>query len=509
MKTSLLALGLVTVLLAGCAVGPDYTAPEAPEAGTAMFAGGDQAGTFSLAVWWERLGDPLLNRLIEDALKASPTVEAATARLRSARALRQQAEAGYMPQISADGSYNWSRSWGENRSKGWNHNLSASGDASWELDLFGGIARGVEQAEAQERQQAYSLEEVRISLIAETALTYIAVREAQARLRVAEENLALQRRNADITRQRAKAGTATRYDLATARAQVARVMATLPQLRQTITEHMLTLDYLAGRAPYATREDLETLPDTLVQPGIPQRVPNDLLRRRADIRMAEEAIHAQTAAVGVATAEIYPTFSLGGTLGLSAPDLGPLSDYTRSIGFGPSIRWNIFGFGTWRKRIESQKALLEATVADYNDTVLNAYREAETAWQNCLNEVERTEALTRSEHQSSIAYDIALQIYKAGESDFSEVIVQQGNLLTAREQLTIHNYQLLTNAVAFYRALGGGWSEEPDPPTPGTASEPKTVPDAAKEEATAESKPPAPQQVAEAAPAPLLQEIAE
>lgn len=482
MKSSLLTLGLTTIVLAGCTVGPDYVAPNAPDAGEAMFAGGGNADAFSLASWWERLGDPLLNRLIADALAASPTVEAATARLRSSRALRLKTEAGFWPQITANGGYAWNRSWGEERTSGWNHKLTASGDAAWELDLFGGISRSVEQAEAQERQQAYSLEEVRITLTAETAMAYIAVREAQARLRVAEENLALQKRNAGITRQRAKAGTATRYDLATARAQVARVEATLPQLRQTILENMLQLDYLTGRAPYASREDLETLPDALVQPGIPKRIPNDLLRRRADIRMAEEDVHAKTAAVGIAEAAIYPTLSLSGNIGISAPDLGPLQDYTRSLGFGPSVRWNVFGFGTWRRQIESAQELLKASVADYTDTVLNAYREAETAWQDCLNEVERTDALTRSEQQSSLAYDIALQIYKAGESDFSEVIVQQGNLLTAREQLTIHHYQLLSNAVTFYKALGGGWDELPEavgssmpPPTPAAEAQKRTA----------------------------------
>ncbi len=449
-------------LLAGCAaVGPDYERPEAPKAGAELFVG-DGVEVDSLAFWWRGFQDPLLTELVEQGLQSAPSVEAALARLRAARATREGTEAGFWPQFTADGSYAWSRGWGgDGRTKGWDKRLGASADARWEIDVFGGVRRSVERAEAEEARLAYTLQDVRVSLAAEIASAYVAVRRAAALIDIAEENLALQERNAEIAQKRYDAGAVTRYDVATAQAQVARTRASVPALRQDLTAAQLELDWLTGQAPYATQPRMAETQDAMSLPDLsPKTLPNDLLRRRADIRMAEESVHAQTAAVGVATAALYPTFSLGGTIGISSPDLSPWSAYTRSVSFGPSVGWNIFGFGTWRKQVESAKASLEAAVADYRDTVLQAYREAETAWGACLREAERTTALQAAERHSARALAIADTLYTNGEKDIEDMLTQQSNLLSAQENLVTHRAALFDNAITLYRTLGGGWSDE-------------------------------------------------
>ena len=464
------------LLLAGCAaVGPDYTAPEAPETQAELF-GGTGFETESLGRWWETFHDPLLTELIDMGLRSAPDVEAALARLRAARASREGAEADFYPKFTADGSYTWSRGWdGAGETKGWNKRLGASADARWEIDIFGGVRRSVERAEAEEAKLAYNLQDVRTSLAAEIAAAYVAVRRCAAQVDIAESNLQLQKSNAGIAKRRFDAGSVTRYDVMTSLAQVARTEATIPTLRQNLTAAQLKLDWLTGQAPYATQPRLAETMDTMELPALsPKVLPNDLLRRRADIRMAEEAVHSQTAAVGVAEAQLYPTFSLGGTIGISSPDLSPWSSYTKSISFGPSASWNIFGFGAWRKQVESAKATLEATVADYNGKVLQAYQEAETAWQACQHEAERTESLQAAERYSKRAFDITNKLYTNGERDIEDMLTQQSNLLSAQENLITHRANLFDSAITLYKALGGGWADEPELPKEALERAPET-----------------------------------
>ncbi len=454
--SGILALGL----LAGCsAVGPDYEAPTAPEVTAELFAGDGEKVT-SLALWWRNFQDPVLTQLVEQGLASAPTVEAALARLRAARASREQSEASYYPQFTANGSYVWSRGWGAGETGEWNKRLGASADASWELDIFGGVRRSVEQAAAAEARLAYTLQETRVSLAAEIASAYVAVRRCKVQLTIAEQNLTLQERNAHLVRQRYETGDITRYDVVTAEAQVARTKAQLPQYRENLIAAQLKLDWLTGQAPYATKALLDSTQQVMTLPALsPKVLPNELLRRRADIRIAEETIHGQTAAVGVATADLYPRFSLGGSVGLSSPDLSPWSSYSRTVNFGPSVRWNIFGFGTWRKQIAAAQATLDATLADYRNTVLQAYQEAETAWNACAIEAQRTDALVVAEAHCEEALRIANKLYELGEKDIDDVLSQQANLLSAQETLVAHRADLFDNMITLYRALGGGWSD--------------------------------------------------
>lgn len=462
MKTPLPALSLA--LLCGCAaVGPDAKIPDAPEA-THLFTTDEGIEADNLAYWWTHFNDPVLTHLVKQGLASAPTVEAALARLRAARAERESVDASFYPQFTADGSYRWSRAWGANDTSGWNRNLSAGVDASWEIDIFGGLRRAAERAEAQEAKLAYSLQDVRVSLAAEIASAYVAVRRYEGQLAIAEANLDLQERNVELVKKRYVSGDVIRYDVVTAEAQAARTRALLPQHRTNLNDAMLRLDWLTGNAPYTLKDRLSETQDVMHLPEMPPKsLPAELLRRRADIRMAEMDIVAQTAAIGVAEAELYPKFSLGGSIGISSPDLTPWDSYTQNVGFGPSVRWNLFGFGYWQRRVNAAKATLEATVADYRDTVLDAYRETESAWVTYHREMERTVPLLDAERFCREALKIAEKRYDLGDIAIDDVITQQSLLLSAQENLVAHRAQLFNNAITLYRTLGGGWSDEAPP----------------------------------------------
>ena len=459
MKTPLFPALLL--MLCGCsAVGPEITTPE-PPAADRLFSTEEGHEVESLAKWWHRFNDPVLADLVDEGLKNSPTVASALAKLRASRASREGAEAEFYPHFSADGSYTWQRGWGKQSTGGWNRNLSASIDASWEIDIFGGMRRSLEQAQAKEAQLAYALQEVRVSLAAEIAATYVAVRRYEAQIAIAEANLALQERNVELVKKRHKSGDVIRYDVVTAEAQAARTRALLPQYRNNLTDASLKLDWLTGKSPYAWQARIIETQDTMHLPEItPKALPADLLRRRADIRMTEMDVLAQTAAIGIAEAELYPKFTLGGTIGLSSPDLSPWDSYTRTVRFGPSFHWNLFSFGYWQKRVEAARETLEATVSDYRNTVLDAYRETEAAWIAHHREVERTPALLDAERFCREALAIAEKRYNFGDIAIDDVITQQSLLLSAQENLIAHRAQLFDNAITLYRALGGGWSDE-------------------------------------------------
>lgn len=453
---------LLLLLLAGCsAVGPDYTPPEANTLTTAILVGDDPECS-SLAQWWESFNDPTLTALIEQGLQQSPTVEAALERLRAARASREGAETEYYPSFTADGAYTWSRHWdGSTETKGWNDRIGGNLNAQWEIDIFGGVRRSVEQAIAHEEQLAYTLQDVRVSLASEIAIAYVDVRHYAAQLLIAESNLELQERSTRRTKMKVDNGDIPSYDYYSSEAQVARTRASLPIIKQNLRAAQLRLDWLTGNLPYATQPMIEASVDTMEVPNqLPRIAPNDLLRRRADIRAAEAAIHEQTAAVGVATADLYPRFSLSGSIGISSPELSPWDSYTKSISFGPSFTWNLFSFGYWQRRVESQEATLKATIASYKETVLQAYQEAETAWHSCLHEISRHDDLSIAENATKRALDVADRRYELGEADIEDVLTQQANLLVAQENIVIHRANIFSNMINLYRALGGGWTDE-------------------------------------------------
>lgn len=453
-------------MLAGCAtVGPDYTAPEikAPDKwNTAVPAGSGAADTSrdSLASWWANLDDPALVALIDVALKNNKDLKQAKARIREARAQRGVVEARLLPSADASGSYTLSRT-EDNSEVGTTRNLFAAGlDAGWEIDLFGGLRRATEASQAayEASQEDYLM--VHVSLAAEVALNYIDVRTLQERLAIVEENLKLQTETYELTTYRLKAGLVTQLDVDRAKTNMEETRASIPTLVTRLAAARNRLSALMGEYPgYADPQvaDPKTLPIAPVE--IALGVPAETLRRRPDVRSAERELAAQTARIGVATADLYPKLSLSGSIGIDASSFaGLFSANNRGAAIGPRFTWNIFNAGAVRSNIEIQNAKQEQALLQYENTILLALEEAENAITSYVNEQKRAQSLNDALLSATSSTSLALNQYQSGLIDFQDVLDAQRTLLSVRDNLAVSKGTVIANLVRLYKALGGGWT---------------------------------------------------
>jgi NodT family efflux transporter outer membrane factor (OMF) lipoprotein len=451
-------------LLAGCTVGPDYHRPEAGAPGPA-WAGTREApaGLSSvptdadpgvLAAWWDRFQDPTLSALIGEALGSNLSLAQAQQRIRQARAAVDIAGAAFEPTVDASGSASRSRS-----RAGTGNSYRAGFDASWEIDVFGGNRRAAEAADANLLATALDLEDLRVSLAAEVAATYLDLRGAQRQLAIARENLALQQQTLALTQDRFDAGFVSGLDVANARTLVANTTSQIPATQARIRGDMFALALLLSREPDALTGRLTA--DAPVPPppaSIPVGLPSDLLQRRPDLRRAEADLHAATAQVGVAVADQYPRFFLSGSAGISGSRLPDLSTAAnRFWSLGPSISAPIFSGGRLEATVEQRRAAAEEALLAYRGSVLTALSDVETALVNFTREQERLAALEQSAASAKDALDLALTLYDAGRTDFLNVLSAQRELLSAQSSLAQSTTTISTNLVAVYKALGGGW----------------------------------------------------
>lgn len=459
------------LLLAACsAVGPAYSPPEAgaPAAWTTPLEDGldgEAADPVALAEWWSLLEDPQLIPLVEKTLEANPDLEAATARLRRARALLALRRGDRRPSLDASGSAtyigNSEELGGGEIGSGVETELYRVGfDASWELDLFGGIRRSVEAAAADAEAAAEDLASVRVSLAAEVAGAYVDLRTFQARLAFAEANREAQQETYDIAHSRFEAGLVGRLDVEQARSNLESTRSQIPVLRVGIERSANRLAVLQGEAPGALRERLTAAapipgPPTSVAVGIPA----EALRRRPDVRASERRLAAETARVGVATAELYPRLRLGGSIGLEALDLDRLGKGSAAFfGIGPSFSWRIFDRRAVRAGIEVQDATREEALAIYQGTVLFALEEVDDALLAFAQEELRRRALESAAGAAERAADLARDLYRSGLRTFQEVLDSQRSLLTFQDQLAVSQGAVTTHLIRLYKALGGGWT---------------------------------------------------
>lgn len=456
------AVILMIVTLAGCtAVGPDYIRPETSLSTTwhSELKGGLIAGEMNLqtqAEWWSTLNDPELTSLIERSIKRNLSLHEAMARVHKARARRGIANAGLFPTLDAAGSAKWNRSSENNAS---NELYSLSFDAGWELDFFGSIRRSLEASQADLEASQEDLHDVLVSLLAEVALNYVEVRTFQCRLAVAEANLAVQNETYQLTLWRYQAGLSDELAMQQARYNLESTRSQIPPLRTGIENAMNRIAVLLGEQPGKVHEELKKL---VLTPAAPLKVavgvPADILRRRPDVRRAERELAAQTARVGVAMADLYPKLSLSGFVGLEALSLnGLFSSATKTATGGSLITWPIFRGGTIRQNIEVQSALQEQALIKYEAAVLRALEEVENALVAYAEEQGRRDALFAAEDAAQKASELAQQKYKAGLTDFNNVIEAQRSLLTFQDQLAQSNGAVTSNLVRLYKALGGGW----------------------------------------------------
>jgi len=461
-----LSAALAALALPGCVIaGPDYVRPElpAPPAWSSELRGGlnaEETSPATLASWWTTLHDPLLASLIERAVGANLDVRKARARVREARARRVVARAALFPVLDSSGSVRHGRS-SESSGGGNTSDLYDAGfDASWEVDLFGGTRRAVESAQAELQASEDDLRNVLVSLLAEVALNYVDVRSFQARLSIAEANLATQRETYDITRWRAEAGLTTELDVDQARFSLEQTRAEIPTLQTGLDQAKNRLAVLLGATPGALHAELEQpepIPMTPLEVAV--GVPADVLRRRPDVRSAERLLAAQTAQIGVAAADLYPKLSLLGSIGLeslSASDFFLAGSRTYSI--GPTVTWRIFDAGAIRGNIEVQSALQEQALIDYEAAVLGALEDVENAIVAYADEQLRRESLRDATDAAQRAAKLASDQYASGLIDFQVVLVAQRSLLSLQDQLAVSEGDVTANLISLYKALGGGWT---------------------------------------------------
>ncbi|MDA8164332.1 MAG: efflux transporter outer membrane subunit [Desulfobacteraceae bacterium] len=463
----LLALGL-----AGCAVGPNYRPPPlgAPARWTAP-ADTSAPDPAVLAEWWRQFGDPVLDRLVTEALAANLNLATARAQLRQARALRNLAWAQLGPQVDASFSASRSRSGGGGVSGthgGGDSTVelySAGFDAKWELDVFGGLRRGAEAAAADLGASLESLRDTRVSLVAEVVRNYVDLRTAQNRLGIAESSLAAFGETYDLARWRLQAGLASELDVAQARTELESTRATVPPLRTAMEAARHRLAVLLGRPPGELQYLLEGAPPAVPVAGRAAAVgiPADTLRHRPDVRAAERRVAAQTARLGQAEAARFPTFNLSGSVGLEALTLSGLTASgagTNSLLGG--ITAPIFQSGRITANIEAQNALLEQAVLAYRSAVLTALEDVENALVAVANTSERRGKLTLAADSARETLQIAQQRYASGLTDFLSVLDSQRTLLNLEDQLASSSGEVATAQVQLYKALGGGWSPGPE-----------------------------------------------
>jgi outer membrane protein, multidrug efflux system len=337
--------------------------------------------------------------------------------------------------------------------------FQAGFDASWELDIFGGIRRSIEAADDDLAASEESRRDVLVTLLSEVALNYVQLRGSQRRLVIAYENIAAQRDSVDLTQSRYKAGFTNQLDVAQAQAQLATTQSQVPLLESAIRQSIYQLSVLLGLPPGALVEELDKeAPIPATPPEIPMGLPSDLLRRRPDVRTAERQLAAQTARIGVATADLYPVFSLTGSFGPQTRNINHLLD-EKSLAWavGPSASWPIFDAGRIRANIRVQDALTEQALATYEKAVLTAFQDVETSLVAYVNEKVRHGTLSDAVDASQQATDLSNELYSRGLTAFLNVLVSQQALYASEDQFVQSETTAVTNLISLYKALGGGW----------------------------------------------------
>lgn len=461
------SIAALLLTLGGCNVGPDFKPPEekVPEAWSGSPATNAPSNAESIVTaqaadlkrWWTRFQDSELTTLVEQALASNLDVELAKTRLRQAIAARGVAAGGFWPDVEASGSYQRVGTAGTQQ-----NSFQAGLTASWVLDVFGGVRRNVESADATIELAEESLRDVQVVLVSEVALDYIQLRSFQEQIAIGEANIASQQHTADLTRQKSTAGFVSRLDVANANAQVATTTAAIPVLKTLVEQDIYALSVLLGRPPADLLSELSTpSPVPVTPPEIPIGLPSELLRRRPDIRAAEAQLHASTAQIGVATSELLPQFSLNGLLNYQSRAVSDLfTTGSRVWSVGPEVTWSLFQGGSLVWNVRLQEAIRDQALTSYRKTVLTALQDVESALVAFNREWDHRKALSDAVNYNQSALDLSDQLYRQGLADFLNVLNAQRALFATQIALAQSNQSLATDLVALYRALGGGWEEE-------------------------------------------------
>ncbi|MDD3275606.1 MAG: efflux RND transporter permease subunit [Kiritimatiellales bacterium] len=455
-KLHLLVILLIPFLFGGClSVGPNYKQPELPSIGN--------TGVETPADWWTTLNDSDLTALVNEAMQNNYDLKSAVAVVRAARAQLGIARAALGPQIDASGSFKRSKSSNEvgSGSPGERDTYNAGFDAAWELDLFGGTRRSTEAAKAAWQSKEAGMADVRISVAAETARSYVTLRAAQQRLNVAQANLKIQQETFDLLQSKFDSGLIGELSLQQARYNLESTRATVPSLETAVEQSLNALAVLTGVLPGSLHDRLAAVKDI---PALSAQavtgIHADLLRRRPDVRVAERELAAQTARIGAAKSDYFPKFTLNGSIGLESLSFDTLGNSGNDFySFGPGIQWAIFHMGSIRNNINVQKAGQEQVLAAYEKAVLVAVQETRDALTAFQKEQQRMTALDAAATAARTAAELADDRYKNGLEDFETVLEAQRARLSFEDQLVQSQSAVTQNLINLYKALGGGWTQ--------------------------------------------------
>ena len=459
----------LVVVGSGCMmIGPDYQPPPVPVA-DGWLDSNDDGGIIApsaepIGPWWESFGDPILTNLVMEAYRQNPTLQAAGVRVLQAQARRGIAIGTIYPQTQnlVGGYQRIVRS--ENAAvpvsdRSFDQFLLGF-DVAWELDLWGGLRRGIEAADAELLAALADYDDVLVSLLADVAANYIGIRTAQEELVVARSNFDLQRKSFGIAGRRAEEGAVTDVDPAQSATLMYATEAQIPTFEALIDAQAATLSTLLGVPPRRVEELLGASRETIPVPPakIAMGIPADLLRRRPDVRRTERLLAAQSARIGIAKADLLPHFSLVGNISLNAEDAAKFFEGRSFEAFGgPTFSWAILNYGRIASNVRVQDAGYQALVNDYTAAVLGAQGEVEGALATHRGAILRTEALARSVTNAQKVVDLTGSQYDEGAVDFTTVLLAQQFLVDQQNQYVASKGQTALTLVTLYKSLGGGW----------------------------------------------------
>ncbi|BBH46324.1 efflux transporter outer membrane subunit [Pseudomonas sp. KU43P] len=455
---------LLALALAACAVGPDYKTPDTEPAhvDTELQAKAYNRSRFE-SLWWKQFDDPVLNQLVQASLDGNRDLRVAFARLKSARAIRDDAANDQLPVVTSRASSEIGKGQipGQTEQRVNSERYDLGLDMAWELDLFGRIQRQIEASDAQAAAAQADLQQLQVSLIAELVDAYGQLRGAQLREKIAVANLKTQEESRTITVTLRDAGVGNELDVVRADARLAGVEATVPQLQAEQARARHRIATLLGQRPDALSVDLSPKALPAIAKALPIGDPGELLRRRPDIRSAERQLAAATANVGVATADLFPRVSLSGFLGFTAARGSQIgSSAANAWALGPSITWAAFDLGSVRARLRGAKADAEGALANYEQQVLLALEESANAFSDYDKTQQRLLSLMRQSDASRKAAELASVRYREGTVDYLVLLDAERERLSAEDAQAVGEVELYRGIVSIYKALGGGWQPE-------------------------------------------------
>jgi len=466
-KHLLWIIPMTIFITAGCTVGPDYQGvePDIRENWNSEMINGlstDSPAEKRLASWWKVFDDPVLTRLEKETVKGNLRLKTALSRLREARLRRGTARADLFPSVTGNIDAQKQRlseatsgaAGGETREY-----YTGSFDAGWEIDIFGGLRRSVQAAQAQVEANRANFNDVLRSLMAEVALNYIEVRTYQRRLQIARSNIETQQKTYELNQSRLESGVIDELALQQSLRNLQQTRARLPQLKSGLTAAKNRLAVLLGDSPGqlpVSFEEEKKLPD--IPRKIAVGIPAETMRRRPDIRRAERKLAAQTAKIGVATAELYPKFRLLGSIGLETLDGYEILDAQNQFWkIGPGVSWKIFRAGAIKLNIEIENEKQKQALLNYKKTVLQAQEELENILTSLAEEQNRCKHLRNAAAAAERTESLARERYNAGLVDFFNVLEAQRSLFEIQDQLTQSRGKIASLVARLYKSLGGGW----------------------------------------------------